>query len=134
GVGRIAWAGAALRSSPCPRGTWTLERRSEVMMMRNRMRDMCTSGSVEQETHLVTPPRPPSEVPIIGFSALLQLVEWCHLHRQRSPHGGSSCVDPEPSLSPPAPDRSSPSSGPAPALVDVDRRIPTANPGHPQPN
>jgi hypothetical protein len=38
-----------------------------------------SSGSVEQETHLVTPPRPTSEVPIIGFSALLQLVEWCHV-------------------------------------------------------
>ena len=61
------------------------------------------SGCVEQETHLVTPPRPTSQVPIIGFSALLQLVEWCHVRRQRGQQGGSSCVDPEPPLSPPRP-------------------------------
>jgi hypothetical protein len=90
------------------------------------------SGSVKQETHLVTSPRPTSQVPIIGFSALLQLVEWCHVRRQRGQQGGPSCVDPEPPLSPPAPDRSSPSPGSAPVLADVDRRIPTANPGHPQ--
>jgi hypothetical protein len=93
-----------------------------------------TSGSVEQKTHLVTPPRPTSEVPIIGFSTLLQLVDWCHVRRQRSQQGGSPCVDSEPSLSPPALDRSSASPGSSPVLADADRRIPRANPGHPQPD
>src|SRR5271157_2036548 len=67
------------------------------------------SGRVEQETHLVTPPRATSEVPIIGFSALLQLVEWYQVRLRRDQQGGSSCVDPEPPLSPPAPDQGSPS-------------------------
>src|SRR5271157_2626538 len=52
------------------------------------------SGRVEQETHLVTPPRPTSQVPIIGFSALLQLVEWYQVRLRRNQQGGSSCVDP----------------------------------------
>src|SRR5271166_5361224 len=39
------------------------------------------SGRVEQETHLVTPPRPTSQVPIIGFSALLQLLHFPRKHR-----------------------------------------------------
>ena len=81
------------------------------------------TGSVEQEAHLVTPPRPTSPVPISGLSALLELVEWCHARRRSGPQGGSSCVDPEPSLSPPAPDRSSWPPGPAPVLADVDHRI-----------
>src|SRR5271166_4962021 len=59
------------------------------------------SGRVEQETHLVTPPRPTSQVPIIGFSALLQLVEWYQVRLRRDQQGGSSSVDPEPPLSPP---------------------------------
>ena len=63
------------------------------------------SGRVEQETHLVTPPRPTSQVPIIGFSALLQLVEWYQVRLRRDQQGGSSCVDPQPPLSPPAPIR-----------------------------
>ena len=89
-------------------------------------------GSVKQETHLVTSPRPASQAPIIGFSALLQLVEWCHVRRQKGQQGGPSCVVPEQPLSPPAPDRSSPSPNSAPVLVDVDRRIPRANLGRPQ--
>src|SRR5262249_873670 len=44
-VVRIPSAGAVLHSSPCPSGPWSLARRSEVMLTRNRMRDMCTSGS-----------------------------------------------------------------------------------------
>src|SRR5208337_866948 len=92
----------------------------------------CKYGCVKQKTRLVTSPRSTFQVPIIGFSALLQLVEWCQVHRQRGQQGGSSCVDPEPPLSPPAPNRSSPSSGSAPVLANVDRRIPRANPGHPQ--
>ena len=90
------------------------------------------SGRVEQETHLVTPPRPTSQVPIIGFSALLQLVEWYQVRLRRDQQGGSSCVDPEPPLSPPAPAQGSPSPQSAPALAQLDRRIPRANPGHPQ--
>ncbi len=90
------------------------------------------SGRVEQETHLVTPPRPTSQVPIIGFSALLQLVEWYQVRLRRNQQGGSSCVDPQPPLSPPAPDQGSPSPQSAPALAQLDRRIPRANPGHPQ--
>src|SRR5271157_4164762 len=90
------------------------------------------SGRVEQETHLVTPPRATSQVPIIGFSALLQLVEWYQVRLRRDQQGGSSCVDPEPPLSPPAPDQGSPSPQSAPALAQLDRRIPRANPGHPQ--
>ena len=90
------------------------------------------SGRVEQEAHLVTPPRPTSQVPIIGFSALLQLVEWYQIRLRRDQQGGSSCVDPEPPLSPPAPDQGSPSPQSAPALAQLDRRIPRANPGHPQ--
>src|SRR5208337_2724418 len=54
------------------------------------------SGRVEQETHLVTPPRSTSQVPIIGFSALLQLVEWYQVRLRRDQQGGSSCVDPQP--------------------------------------
>ena len=69
----------------------------------NRMIQLTVSGSVKQETHLVTSPRSTFQVPIIGFSALLQLVEWCHVRRQRRQQGGSSCVDPEPPLSPPRP-------------------------------
>src|SRR5271166_3062191 len=92
----------------------------------------CTSGSVEQETHLVTPPRPTSQEPIIGLSALLQLVEWYQVRLRRDQQGGSSCVDPEPPLSPPAPDQGSPPPQSAPALAQLDRRIPRANPGHPQ--
>src|SRR5208283_258510 len=42
------------------------------------------SGRVEQETHLVTSPRPTSQVPIIGFSALLQLVEWYQVRLRRN--------------------------------------------------
>src|SRR5271166_5725706 len=90
------------------------------------------SGRVEQETHLVTPPRPTSQVPIIGFSALLQLVEWYQVRLRRNQQGGSSCVDPQPPLSPPASDQGSPSPQSAPALAQLDRRIPRANPGHPQ--
>ena len=67
------------------------------------MLEFCTSGRVEQETHLVTPPRPTSQVPIIGFSALLQLVEWYQVRLRRDQQGGSSCVDPQPPLSPPRP-------------------------------
>jgi len=88
------------------------------------------SGRVEQETHLVTPPRPTSQVPIIGFSALLQLVEWYQVRLRRDQQGGSSCVDPQPPLSPPAPAQGSPSPQSAPALAQLDRRIPRANPGH----
>ena len=73
------------------------------------MLEFCTSGRVKQETHLVTPPRPTSQVPIIGFSALLQLVEWYQVRLQRDQQGGSSCVDPEPPLSPPVPDQPVPS-------------------------
>src|SRR5208337_3188188 len=87
------------------------------------------SGRVKQETHLVTPPRPTFQVPIIGFSALLQLVEWYQVRLRRDQQGGSSCVDPEPPLSPPAPDQGSPSPQCAPALAQLDRRIPRANPG-----
>src|SRR5271166_2252021 len=71
--------------------------------MRNRVRVMCKPGRVEQETHLVTPPRPTSQVPIIGFSALLQLVEWYQVRLRRDQQGGSSCVGPQPPLSPPPP-------------------------------
>src|SRR5271166_4974477 len=60
-------------------------------------------GSVKLETHSVTSPRSTFQVPIIGLSALLQLVEWCHVRRQRGQQGGPSCVDPEPPLSPPRP-------------------------------
>jgi hypothetical protein len=69
------------------------------------MREIRLYGSVEQETHLVTLPRSTSQVPIIGFSALLQLVEWCHARRRSGKQGGSSCVDPEPPPSPPRPIR-----------------------------
>src|SRR5208283_4324751 len=97
--------------------------------MRNRMLEFCTSGSVKQETHLVTPPRPTSQVPIVRLSALLQLAEWYQVRLRRDQQGGSSCVDPELPL-PPAPDQGSPPSQSARALALLDRRIPRTNPGH----
>ena len=90
------------------------------------MRLTRTSGSVEHKTHIVTPTRPLSPMPIIGVSALLQLVEWCQLRRQKGQPGGPSCVVSEPPLSPP-PDPSSPSSRPAPLwtslTVEAQKRI-----------
>ena len=121
------------RASPaCHRETTQSCEGQRFHSVTNRMLEFCTSGRVEQETHLVTPPRPTSQVPIIELSALLQLVEWYQVRLRRNQQGGSSCVDPEPPLSPPAPDQGSPSPQSAPALAQLDRRIPRANPGHPQ--
>jgi hypothetical protein len=100
--------------------------------LESRVREIRQHGSVKQETHLVTPPRSTAQEPIIGFAALLRVVEWYHVRRQKGQQGGPSCVNPEPSLSPPAPDQSSPSPRSAPSLARPDRRITSANPGHPQ--
>src|SRR5271165_4233400 len=102
--------------------------------MTSQMREIRTSGSARHKTHPVTSPRPRSEIPIIGTSALLQLVEWYHVHRQASQHGGSSCVNLGSSPSPPAPNQANPSSVSEPALADSLDRTSGANPGHPQPH
>jgi hypothetical protein len=100
--------------------------------VRSQMREIRTSGSVAQKTHVVTSPRFTSEVPIIRLSALLQLVEWCQVRRQRGQQGGPSCASPEPPLSPPAPDPSTPSPRSGPVLAEPDRRIARANRRHAQ--
>ena len=52
----------------------------------------CLFGCDEHNAHRVTLPRPSSEVPIMGITALLQLVEWYHVRWRSSQQGGSSCV------------------------------------------
>jgi hypothetical protein len=100
--------------------------------LESRVREIRQHGSVERKTRLVTSTRSTSQVPMIGFAALLHLAEWCHVRRQKGQQGGPSCVDPEPSLSPPAPDQSSSSPRSAPAVVELGHRITGANPGRTQ--
>ena len=59
------------------------------------------SGCGEHNAHLVTPGQIPPTLPIIGLPALLRLVEWYQERRRNTQQGGLSCVNFEPSLSPP---------------------------------
>jgi hypothetical protein len=93
----------------------------------NRVHLTCTPGRAEQTAHLVTPRQTPSELPIIGLPALLQLVEWHQKRRRSNPQGGLSCANLEPSLSPPAPEPTRPSSRSPAALVDLPRRATRTN-------
>jgi hypothetical protein len=86
------------------------------------------TGSVEQTAHPVTPPPSPSDLPIIGLPALLQLVDWFHQRRLNTQPGGPSCLDTTPPPSPPAPDLGSSPAGPTPPLADTPRREPRPDP------
>src|SRR5262245_4900775 len=76
---------------------------------------------------LVTPPASPSELPIIGLPALLQLADWFPSRRLNYQQGASSGVNDGQTLSPPAPDHGGLPSGPTPLLADTPRRLPRAN-------
>ena len=65
----------------------------------SQMREICTSGSCKQNTHLVTPGQIPPAQPIIGLPALLRLVEW-YRARRNTQQGGFLCVNLKPPLSP----------------------------------
>src|SRR3954452_18378104 len=96
------------------------------------MRQSRTSGSVEQTAHLVTPLPSPSESPIIGLPALLQLVDWFHQRRLNPQPGEPSCLDTAQPTSPPAPDLGSSPAGPTPPLADTPGREPRPDPERPQ--
>ena len=61
------------------------------------------SGRVHHNAPVVTSSQPYSESPIIAVSALLQLVGWAAARGQFNLQGGSSCLNVESSLFPPAP-------------------------------
>ena len=63
------------------------------------------TGRVQQTAPVVTSSQAAVELPIIGVSALLQLVDWYQAHELRHQQGGSSCVNREAPLSPPPPSK-----------------------------
>src|SRR5512143_4102752 len=70
----------------------------------------------------VTPRRPIPDLPIIGLTALLRLVEWIEERRITSQQGGPPCVDLRANVSPPAADRVQGATTTGPALAGSDRR------------
>jgi hypothetical protein len=77
-------------SSACMTVLETFRGRRREFSSESRMREIRPSGSVEQTARPVTPPPSPSEWPLIGLPALLQLVDWFHARRQKAQRGGPS--------------------------------------------
>src|SRR3989442_3005144 len=86
------------------------------------MREIRKSGRVKRTAPVVTSSQTTAEAPMIGLAALLQLVDWYHARGLSNQQGGLSCVDVEPPLSPPAPDRANPAERPTPVLAGPARR------------
>jgi hypothetical protein len=98
----------------------------------NRMPEIGTSGRVHQTAPVVTSSQAAAEQPMIDVSALLQLVDWYHARAQRNEQGGSSCVNLEPPLSPPAPEQAKTPDQPVPTVAGPSRRKPRTNPDRSQ--
>jgi len=77
--------------------------RTQSRALTSRMPQRGTYGRAQQAAPVVTSLPAAAAQPMIGVAALLQLVDWLHARRPRHPQGGSSCVNLEPPLSPPAP-------------------------------
>src|SRR6266404_5461423 len=71
------------------------------------------TGRMHQAAPVVTSSPADAALARIGVAALLQLVDWYHARGQKHQPGGSSCVSPEPPLSPPRPHRPLPPSNPS---------------------
>src|SRR5215470_15164766 len=97
------------------------------------MRPIRTSGRVNQDAPLVAVALAATELPRIGVEALLQLADWYHARGQTNPPGGSTCVNHDPLLSPPAPAQAeTPRQSRAP-VGGAARRPPRTNPQRPVP-
>src|ERR1700687_2962068 len=97
------------------------------------MREIRTSGRVDQTTPVVTSSPAAAALPMIGVAALLQLVNWYHARGPRHQQGGSSCVNLERPLSPPAPAQSNTPEQSEPTVAGVAGRRPRATAAGAQP-
>src|SRR5580693_659463 len=97
------------------------------------MRQICLSGRVHQTAPVVTSSQAAVELPIIDVAALLQLVDWYQAHELRNQQGGSSCVNREPPLSPPAPEPAETPQQSRPTVAGPGRRKPRTNSQRAQP-
>ena len=90
------------------------------------------TGRVHQTAPVVTSSQANAESPMIAVSALLQLAGWAAARGQCNLQGGSSCLNLESSLSPPAPIRGDAISPAQEAVADASRQRPRPNPEHSQ--